>query len=794
MWRHARLSLLGGAATAAAAFAFTGRAHCLSLELDDDTAKSLKASLSSAYNSVKPPVARREPHTVYFGINPKDAEENRGVSPMRPPIELIDDLFWIRDDERKNEEVLGLLHAENAYTDMKTAHLAPFRETLYAEMLSHIQEDDDEYPVPSGDGYEYWGRTVKGKSFKQYLRKKIGAAIETAQVYLDVNLVPSLPYFATNPNWDAKQCDVQSIKPSPSGALLAYCVDGSGYETYNVRLKDLASGQELDETVTDMAGSIAWAGEKTLFYTRHDKAHRPFQVWRHKIGTEQSADQMIFEDKDELFWVGCFTSRDGSLVIIESESKETMEAHFVPTASPTDTPTVIRPREFGVKYDMESHAPSKSLFLTSNIDGKRNRELFRASLDRPSKWTPVVAPNGKPVLTHSRSRSLDYVQCFDGFLAATGRANGFTKIWLVPLAPDGTAKSDMCPIIFEEEACECGLSSKSNQLFDADGKLRVSYTSMTTPPSLLEYDVKSGTSSSPSASSSAFKLLKQKPVPNYDATKYATKQMKVTARDGETIPVTLLWRPDAMKGGEGTPAPLHLYGYGSYGVCIDPGFSESLPNLPLVDRGVVFAIAHVRGGGEMGHHAWYERQGKYLEKRNTFFDFVDCAKALIAEGVAQPGRVTCEGRSAGGLLVGNVVNDAPELFKAALAGVPFVDLMVTMCDSSIPLTCEEWEEWGNPNEEKYHDYMMSYSPIQQVKTGVKYPAMLLCSGLNDPRVAYWEPTKWAQVLRSRVTNGEDVLLKMDMAAGHFSANDRYKNLRERSYEYAWLLEQLGRAE
>jgi len=695
-------------------------------------------------------------------------------------VEYVDDLFWIRDDSRKNEEMLSLLNAENDYTDMMTAHLVPFREVLYAEMLSHIQEDDDEYPVPAADGYEYWARTVKGKSFKQYLRRKIGAAVEAVQVILDVNAVPSLPFFTSNANWDAKQCDVQSIKPSPSGELLAYCVDGSGYETYDVRLKDLASGEELEEAITDMAGSIAWAGDQTLFYTRHDKAHRPFQVWRHVIGTEPKHDEMVFEDKDELFWVGVFTSRDGSLVFIESESKETMEAHFVPTASPTAPPTLVRPRQFGVKYDMESHAPSRSLFLTSNVDGKRNRELFRASLDDPSTWRPMTAPSG-PVLAHSSDRSLDYVQVFDGFLAATGRAGGFTKIWLVPIGADGSATADATPMVFEEEACECGLAS--NKLFATGGKLRVEYTSMTTPQSLLEYDVRMG----------AFKLLKQKPVPNYDASKYATKQMRVTARDGETIPVTLFWRPDAIKGGEGAPAPLHLYGYGSYGVCIDPGFSESLVYLPLVDRGVVFAIAHIRGGGEMGHHTWYEAAGKYLHKRNTFFDFVDCARALIAKGVAQPGRVTCEGRSAGGLLVGNVVNDAPELFKAALAGVPFVDLMVTMCDPTIPLTCEEWEEWGNPNEAKYHKYMMSYSPIQQVRTGVAYPAMLLTSGLNDPRVAYWEPTKWAQVLRERVPNGKEVLLKMDMAAGHFSANDRYKKLAERSFEYAWLLEQLGRA-
>jgi len=307
----------------------------------------------------------------------------------------------------------------------------------------------------------------------------------------------------------------------------------------------------------------------------------------------------------------------------------------------------------------------------------------------------------------------------------------------------------------------------------------VGYSSLVTPPSLLEYDV----------SSKEYRLLRQRPVLNYDASKYKSSRMEVTARDGETVPVTLLWRPDKVE--DGKAAPCHIDGYGSYGICNDPSFNDLV--LPLVDRGIVYAIAHVRGGGEMGHHRWYEAAGKYKNKRNTFFDFVDVARALLADGVAKEGMVTCEGRSAGGLLIGNVVNDAPDLFKAAVAGVPFVDLMVSMCDPTIPLTCEEWEEWGNPNEAEYHDYMLSYSPIQNVRSGATYPAMLLVSGLNDPRVAYWEPTKWAQVLRAKITNGEDVLLKMDMAAGHFSASDRYKKLRETAYDYAWLLDQLGKA-
>uniref|UniRef100_A0A7S0Q3P3 Prolyl endopeptidase n=1 Tax=Coccolithus braarudii TaxID=221442 RepID=A0A7S0Q3P3_9EUKA len=764
-FRHTSRLVAGGCAVVATATAFSD--------------KRFASSLASALPS--PPIARRSPHTVYFGKNLEDLSEDRGTAPMDPPIEMIDDLFWLRDDERKNPEILELLHAENTYTDARCAHLAQFREALYTEMLSHVQEDDDGHPAPRADGYEYWHRTVKGQSFKQYLRRKIGAAAEAAQVYLDVNTVPSLPFFSSNSAWDAKQCDVQSIRPSPSGEVLAYCVDGSGYETYDVRLKELSSGRELDESITSMAGDIAWAGDCTLFYTRHNKAHRPHQVWRHALGTEQDADVLVFEDADELFWVGVSTTRDGSLVLIESESKETMEAHIVPTDSPTTAPKVVRPREFGVKYDLDSHAPSRTLFLTSNVDGKRNRELFTASLDTPSQWSPLLS-SGSQVLAHSADRSLEYAYAFKDFLAVSGRAEGFQKLWIVKLGEDGRATSTAQPMVFDEEACSLSGIASANQLFDPNAKLRLSYESMTTPVSLLEYDVAAAT----------YSLLKQQPVPNYDKSKYTSKRYVVTARDGEKVPVTLLWRPDALSSpmGDG-PNPLHLYGYGSYGICFDPSFSHTV--LPLVDRGCVYAIAHVRGGGEMGHHRWYELAGKYLHKRNTFTDFVDCAKALVADGVAEAGCLTCEGRSAGGLLMGAVVNDAPELFTAAVAGVPFVDLMVTMCDPTIPLTCEEWEEWGNPNEAKYHDYMMSYSPIQNVRAGVTYPSLLLVSGLNDPRVAYWEPTKWAQVLRAKIANGEDVLLKMDMAAGHFSASDRYKKLRERAFEWAWLLEQLGKA-
>ena len=355
--------------------------------------------------SVSPPVAKRVAHTVTFG---KVDGENRGTNPMEP-VEVQDDLFWIRDDTRKNEEVLQLLRDENTYSQAVTAHLDGFRGDLYNEMLSHVQEDDDTYPSPAPDGYEYWSRTIKGKSFRVYLRRPRGSdAGEDEQTILDVNEVASLPYFQKEEGWDAAQCDVHEVETNPSGKLLAYAVDGSGYETYNIRLKDLSSGAELDEEIRATGGSIAWVDDATFFYVKQDSQHRPFQVWRHVVGSAQAKDVKVFEDLDELFNVGCATSRDSSLLFIESESKETTEISFVPAATPTATPTLIRPRQYGVRYDVDSHAPSRSLYLTSNADGLVNRQLYVASLDAPAAWQPLSS-GGAPVLAHSDTRSLDSV-------------------------------------------------------------------------------------------------------------------------------------------------------------------------------------------------------------------------------------------------------------------------------------------------------------------------------------------------------------------------------------------------
>jgi len=723
-------------------------------------------STSAAAASVKAPVAARVPKAIKFGKVPG---EDRGPNPMDPPIERDDPYFWLRDDTRKDQKILSLLDEENAYSKGATAHLEEFRESLYAEMLSHVQEDDDTVPYKDGDFF-YWSRTVKDLSYRQYLRRPAAGPADAGEIYLDVNEVAK-----TLPN--PKQCDVSQVELSPDGSKCAFAVDGTGYETYDVVVRTL-DGSKPDETIKKTMGGVAWQNEDAFYYVVEDAAHRPYQVWRHVLGTSQTDDALIFEEPDDLFNVGCWRSLDGSLIFIEAESKETTELRVVPTA--TGEVKMVRPREYGVRYDAASHAPSNSLVLTSNVGGRRNRALFTAPLDDLANWSPVRDAAGADVLAHDDGRSLDAPKAFKDYLVVTGREDGFTQIWTVPLAAgDATcgAPAAAAPahrLEFEAEAFTARLAANSE--FDPKGVLRVTYGSTVSPSSTLAYTL----------ATKSYETLKVAPVPNYDASLYATERIEVTARDGVKVPVTLLWRKDCKK--EGVPMPTHLYGYGSYGICMDPSFAAS--RLALVDRGMLYAIAHVRGGGEMGHNEWYEQQGKYLAKKNTFHDFVDCAKHLKDAGLSS--QMSCEGRSAGGLLVGNAVNLAPDSFVACIAGVPFVDLMTTMCDPSIPLTTEEWEEWGNPNEAKYHQYMLEYSPIDNISP-VTYPKMLLVSGLNDPRVAYWEPAKWAQVLRHTVANPDDVYVKMDMSAGHFSAADRYRYLRELAFDFAWLLDVFGKA-
>lgn len=729
-----------------------------------------------------PPVAARRPHVVRLG---KVSGEYRGDEEalLDPPRELVDALFWLRDDKRESEEVLEHLRKENAYTEAMTKHLEAFRERLYQELLSHLKETDVSAAYGHGP-FEYYTRTTEGLSYVCHCRRPRGAGTRAEQVVLDENEVAkSYP----------KHCDVGSVEVSPDHKLLAWSLDASGGETYTMHFKDLTTGEVLADTLEKTTGDVCWgADRRTVFYSTFDDVHRPCAVWRHTLGTSQAEDEKLYEDMDGLYYVSFDKSRDGRLLFVSSDSSETSEVHMLPLADSQGRPVedgeggagkrlrVIHPREHKLRYGVDHRAGW--LFITTNEGGATNEKIVVTPAAQPAKehWQPLRASSGEPVLPHDARRTVAYATCFRDHVVVVGREEGLSQVWVLAMDGQTPAVRDVHRIEWPDAAYHCGLGPNMET---SASTLRLRYSSPVTPPRALDYDMSSRT----------FRVVKAAAVPNYDASLYATARHEVEARDGTKVPVTLLWRTDKVPMDGNVPASpqrVHLYGYGSYGMSMEPSFSSSA--LPLLDRGIVYVVAHVRGGSEMGRAQWYEDGGKFLAKRNTFLDFVDVATHLVDAGWTGPGRMSCEGRSAGGLLVGAVINMAPHLFVAALAGVPFVDLMVTMADPSIPLTEGEWEEWGNPNAAEFFEYMLSYSPMDQIAAQV-YPAVLALGGLHDPRVAYWEPAKWVQRLREKRTNdptdGRAVLLKMDLDAGHFSATDRYKHLRLLAFDYAWLLDQ-----
>ena len=447
-------------------------------------------------------------------------------------------------------------------------------------------------------------------------------------------------------------------------------------------------------------------------------------------------------------------------MFVTSSSSETSEAHFIDLQHPEKGLQAVQKREKGVLYWMDHQG--EHFYIVTNKDKATNFKLVAAPVTAPG------AANWKEVFPYDPEVKIDHVECFKDFIAVSGRQDGFSQIWIVKKTG---AAYDKHRITFDEPIYT--VSTWINRTYDTS-KLRFMYTSMTKPRTTYDYDVNSREQV----------FLKEKPCPKYDPSLYVAERVEATATDGTIVPMSMVYRKD--KRGKG-PQPVHLYGYGSYEICIDPSFQSTV--LPLLDRGVIYVIAHIRGGGEMGR-TWYE-DAKYLTKMNTFTDFINCAEHLIQTGVTSSSMMTCEGRSAGGLLMGAVLNLRPDLFTAAIAGVPFVDVMNTMSDASIPLTTGEWEEWGNPNEAKYFQYMLSYSPYENVKAQA-YPTILVTSGLFDPRVAYWEPMKWVARLREVKSDQNDVLLKMDLSSGHFSASDRYHYLREKAFDLAFLLDQVKR--
>lgn len=745
------------------------------------------ASTSSS-SLMRPPVAKKVPHTVLFGkvdeayVQASGGDQrlaNRGGNPMDPPRTLQDPYFWLRDDTRRDPEVLAHISAENEYAKASTEHLEALRKRLFEELKGHVKETDISLSRPKGD-WEYYTRTEEGKSYSIHCRRpRYDDGIEKEEILLDENLLAA----------GHSYCSVSTLATSPEDdpQLLAYSVDFDGSETYAVYFQDLSKGKVLKEVLNGTDGTLVWGVDKSIcYYITMDGAQRSSRLWQHKMGRPQSEDILLYSEDDPLFSVGIRKTRDEAMLFVSSSSGETTETRFLQLQQAGSQLTMLQPRVHGLRYDVAFR--DEHFVIATNEGDAPNFKLVTAPLSSPGMkdWTPLLDKIGKTVMAHDLGRTLDYVTCFAEFCVCAGREEGMTQLWILEF--ESTSISKWHRIAWPEQAYDCSLDTNYESSVET---IRVAFSSLVTPPAVFDYDIRTHKRT----------LLKQKEVPGYNPSLYTSARHEVQAQDGTMVPVTLLWRVDSVpcNSSGGTvplkPTPLHLYGYGSYGSSMDPSFS--IYRLPLIDRGIVYAIAHVRGGAEKGSWQWYEKGAKYLTKKNTFTDFVSVAEWLVEQRWTSPDKLSIEGASAGGLLVGNAANMAPHLFQAVLASVPFVDLMVTMCDATIPLTVLEWQEWGNPNEEKYFDYMLSYSPIQQVKKA-PYPAMLIQAGLNDPRVPYWEAAKWAQVLRERRTNNDDssakVVLKTDMSSGHFSASDRYKYLKESAFEQAWLLEQLGRGE
>ncbi len=655
----------------------------------------------------------------------------------------VDDYFWLR--EKTNPEVIDYLKAENAFTDEYMKPLEAFREGLYKEMLARIKETDESVPYRKR-GYWYYTREVEGKQYPIYCRRK-GTMEAPEEVILDVNLLAE----------GRKFTQVSALEVSQDGNMLAYTVDFTGFRQYTVHFKDLSTGKLLDDRI-ERVDSMAWSADgKHLFYVFQDDAVRPYRLLRHTLG--QATDVLLFEEKDERYNLGVGDSRDEKWIVAITASKDTSEVRILRSNDPLGKFKVVEKRRAGHEYYLDPHGDE--FYIRTNDKG-RNFRVVKAPVAKPGK------KNWKEVLPHRKLVMLDDIDTFKGFWVVTERDKGLKRLRLFDFA---TGKDHY--IAFDEAVYSA--NATSNAEYDT-GKLRFSYQSYITPRSVFDYDV----------AARDRKLLKQQPVlGGYKPEEYQSEALTAIAKDGTRVPISLVYKKSLRKGG---PQPLLLYGYGSYGIPMDVNFRSS--RLSLLDRGVVFAIAHIRGGGDLGK-LWYD-DGKLLAKMNTFTDFVASAEHLVKEGWTAPDRLAIQGGSAGGLLMGVVVNMRPELFKVVLSQVPFVDVMSTMLDASIPLTVGEYLEWGNPNVKKYYDYMRAYSPYDNLAKRA-YPAMLVETSLDDSQVAYWEPAKYVAKLRTLKTDANPLLLKTVLEAGHGGASGRYDALKELSLTYTFLLDQLGLA-
>ncbi|HXG58364.1 MAG TPA: S9 family peptidase [Thermoanaerobaculia bacterium] len=653
---------------------------------------------------------------------------------------LVDDYAWIRD--RKNPETIAYLEAENAYADAVMKPTAAWQKELYEELLSHIKETDVNVPFREGDWF-YYSRTEKGKQYPIYARKK---SLESGEiVILDVNELAKGKKFMS----------VAAREVSDDGNLLAYSTDDTGYRQYTLQVKDLRTGELLADRA-EKTGSVVWAADnRTLFYTVENAAKRQWRVYRHVLGEKE--DVLVFEEADDLYDVYVERSRSGDWIFITSDSKTTTEVRAIPANDPAAAPRVIVPRRTDHKYYLE-HRGDRFYILTN--DAGINYRVVSAPVSDPDpkNWVEVIE--------HRKPVRIEAIDLFANHLVAREREDGLSQFEIVDLR-DGKRHR----ISFPEPAYAAGPGP--NEVFDTK-VFRYVYQSLVTPPTVYDYDMETREQV----------LLKRTEVPGgFDPANYRSERIFATAGDGTKIPISLVYRKDVDPHGKN---PLMLYAYGSYGASSNPTFSSN--RLVLLDRGVVWAIAHVRGGGEMGKE-WHE-QGRMMVKKNTFTDFIAAAEHLIREKYTAKEKLAISGGSAGGLLMGAVVNMRPDLFRVVAAYVPFVDVINTMLDASLPLTTQEYIEWGNPNEKEAYLYMKSYDPYSNVAKK-KYPAMLVRTSLNDSQVGYWEGVKWVAKLRRMKMDDNLLLLKVKMDAGHGGASGRYDALKDTAFDYAFILSQLG---
>ena len=709
------------------------------------------AFLSAASLALSAPLHAQnsEGTTVPQPTSPPTAEK-RDHSYSHHGITISDPYHWLRDQSYPtidDEDVLDHLKAENAWFEARMKPQQPLVDELFAEMKARIKEDDSTVPQRRGD-YLYWSEFEEGAEYRKYYRKPVAGGDDV--LILDENaLAEGVEYFRLG-----------AFSVSQNGRYLAYSADTNGSERFTARIKDLETGELLSDEIPGTLSGLVWVKNDTaLVYGTADDNWRVHDATMHVLGTPVSEDVELYrETMDEGFRVGTGLSAQEDWLIISTGDNETSEVRLVPVSDPTAEQVLVKPRQKGVEYDVDVR---DGMVWVHTNDDHVNFRLATAKLDTPGDWTTLISGSDEFYLTG--------FELFKDFYVTEGRLRGLDQIQLRSYKDANLVK----PIAFAEASFSAGLSN--NPEYDQD-TLRLAYESMVTPDSVYDYHVATG----------ELELLKQQEIPSgYDPALYTTERVEIAARDGTMVPVSIIMRKDRPKTG-----PLHLYAYGAYGYAVPPGFSTS--RLSLVDRGYAYAIAHIRGGDDLGRK-WY-LQGKLNERTNTFNDFVDVAKGLVAKGYTEKGRISISGGSAGGELMGAVVNTDPELWGAVVAHVPFVDVLSTMLDEELPLTPGEWPEWGNPILSKQaFAYILSYSPYDQV-TAQDYPPMLVTAGLNDPRVTYWEPAKWVAKLREVKTGDSELLLKTNMGAGHGGKSGRFQSIYETAEEVAFILWQMGEAE